>query len=277
MSGDLCTIWVFQKKRAALDIVTVSLEYLPSHTIHTICHLLPPLTWQMKMSSRLSLVLSLKASPLCRKQLQQRLQRGISPAATVTLQFWVHSTQIKRKVCLILTRPSPAATHLEQIREWLFIWVHKGQFTTLSTSWHRCRVWNNPRCLLNRKIQRISAGTSCPGNKRTESLNPALPLSLLPSAGCCWNCWSFCLTSSRQWPRLTAWCWPTCSGSQHSAQPGLTKRASSCTSRLTSLPRFRQSCRSVQITAGHFLHAVLFRSRSVAHLTLTLQNKKGGG
>lgn len=73
---------------------------------------------------------------------------------------------------------------------------------------------------------------------------PAFPHSLAPSTGCCWSCWSFCLTSSRQWHRLTVSCWPTCSGSWCSAQARLTKKASSSTSRLTSLPRSRQCCRS---------------------------------
>lgn len=74
-------------------------------------------------------------------------------------------------------------------------------------------------------------------------LPPFLP-SLAPSAGCCWNCWSFCLTSSRQWPRLTVWCWPICRRLRCSARVGPMKRASSSTNRLTSLPRSRQCCRS---------------------------------
>ncbi len=75
-------------------------------------------------------------------------------------------------------------------------------------------------------------------------LLPAFLLSLAPSTGCCWSCWSFCLTSSRQWPRLTVWCWPTCSRSRCSARAGPMKRASNSTSRPTSLPRSRRCCRS---------------------------------
>lgn len=75
-------------------------------------------------------------------------------------------------------------------------------------------------------------------------LLPPFLFCLAPSTGYCWNCWNFCLTSSRQWPRLTVWCWPTCSRLRCSARAGLIKRASNSTSRLTSLPRSRRCCRS---------------------------------
>lgn len=75
-------------------------------------------------------------------------------------------------------------------------------------------------------------------------LIPPFLLCLAPSTGCCWNYWSFCLTSSRQWPRLIVWCWPTCSRLRCSTRLGPMKRASNSTSRPTSLPRSRQCYRS---------------------------------
>jgi len=85
----------------------------------------------------------------------------------------------------------------------------------------------------------------CPLN---FSLSPPLFLlwhSLSPSAGCSWTCWSFCLRSSRLWPRLIVWCWPTCSRLRCRVRVGPKKRTSSSTSKQMSLPRSRQCCRLV--------------------------------
>lgn len=96
------------------------------------------------------------------------VQKAAAGASAPRLYPTSDSTRIKRKLCLILTQPSPAASHLEQIRERLFIYVHKGQFTPFSTSRHRDRFCYNPKFLLNRTIHGSSAGTSCRGNECTH-------------------------------------------------------------------------------------------------------------
>jgi len=68
-------------------------------------------------------------------------------------------------------------------------------------------------------------------------------LTLLPSTGCCWNCSSCCLISWMQWPRLTVWFSVTYS--RLSSLPMEPRKGSNSTSRRMSMPRSKQSYRSV--------------------------------